>query len=126
MNSLFMKFQFHGLRVFYNHLVEEKKTGCMVRTRFCCWYNKTCIYGHSQKTVNWFLRPIIAKCRSKVLQNAPKGAFCNTFYLQYATICHSGLCSVYFEWQFYTGFTVVYYFLLFQLCVPGFVFVPGF
>ena len=26
---------------------------------------------HSQKDRNWFSRPIIAKCRSKVLQNAP-------------------------------------------------------
>ena len=35
--------------------------------------------SHSQKkTENWISRPIIAKCRSKVLQNAPKGAFCNT------------------------------------------------
>ena len=33
------------------------------------------------KTENWLLRPIIASCRSKVLQNAPRGAFCNTFDL---------------------------------------------
>ena len=32
----------------------------------------------------------IAECsyRSKVLQNAPRGAFCNTFDLHLATICH--------------------------------------
>ena len=30
---------------------------------------------------NWFSKQIIAKCRSKVLQNAPRGAFCNTFDL---------------------------------------------
>ena len=34
-----------------------------------------------KKTKNWFSRPIIVKCRSKVLQNAPSGAFCNTFDL---------------------------------------------
>ena len=34
--------------------------------------------GHSKKTKNWFSSPIVAKCWSKVLQNAP-GAFCNTF-----------------------------------------------
>ena len=34
---------------------------------------KTVLSGHSKKK--------IAYCRSKVLQNAPKGAFCNTFDL---------------------------------------------
>ena len=34
-----------------------------------------------KKNENWFSRPIIAKCRSKVLQNTPRGAFCKTFYL---------------------------------------------
>ena len=46
---------------------------------------------------------------SKVLQNAPQGAFCNTFD-HLATIC---LCFVCFEWLFYTGFTV-YRFYIFQ------------
>ena len=32
----------------------------------------------------------------KVLQNAPKGAFCNTFDLHLATSCHLDLCFVYF------------------------------
>ena len=32
-----------------------------------------------KKTQNWFSRlQIIAYCRSKALQNAPKGALCNT------------------------------------------------
>ena len=34
-----------------------------------------------KKTENLFSRQIIAYCRSKVLQNAEKGAFCNTFNL---------------------------------------------
>ena len=42
-----------------------------------------------KKTKYWFSRPIIAKCRSKLLQYAPLGAFCNTFDLHYiATVCH--------------------------------------
>ena len=36
-----------------------------------------------KKTENWFLRPFIAQCRSKVLQNAPIGAFCKGSILQY-------------------------------------------
>ena len=37
-----------------------------------------------------------------------KPAFCNTFDLHEATICHKGLCvfSI-FEWLFYTGFTAL-------------------
>ena len=29
----------------------------------------------------WFSRQIIVQCRSKVLQNAPRGASCNTYDL---------------------------------------------
>ena len=36
---------------------------------------KTVLSGHSKKTKNWFSIPIIAQCRSKVLQNAPMVAF---------------------------------------------------
>ena len=42
------------------------------------------------------------------LQNAPRGAFCNAFDLHSAIICHKYLCFVYFEWSFYTGFTVYF------------------
>ena len=34
-------------------------------------YYKTYVNSHSQKYQKWFSRPIIVKCRSKVLQNAP-------------------------------------------------------
>ena len=45
-------------------------------------YSKTCLKQPlKQKTKNWFPSPIIAEWRSKVLQNAPRGAFCNTFDL---------------------------------------------
>ena len=35
---------------------------------------------------NWFSILIMAECRSNVLQNAPRGVFCNTFNLHLATI----------------------------------------
>ena len=45
-------------------------------------YNKTCLKRPlKNKTINCFSRPIITQCRSKVLQNAPRGAFYNTFDL---------------------------------------------
>ena len=48
-------------------------------------YSKACLKRPlKKKTKNRLSRPIIAKCRSKVLQNAPLGAFCNTFDLYYA------------------------------------------
>ena len=43
---------------------------------------RTCLKRSLKKEdQNWFSRPIIALCRSKVLQNAPRGAFCNPFHL---------------------------------------------
>ena len=36
-----------------------------------------------KKTENWFSRPIIASCRSKVLQNAPRGECSKGSILQY-------------------------------------------
>ena len=44
------------------------------------------------------------------MQNAPKGAFCNTFDLHLATSCHKDLCLSIFKWPFYTGFTVWFLF----------------
>ena len=41
---------------------------------------KPVLSGHSKRP-KIFLRQIIAYCMSKVLQNAPFGAFCNTFDL---------------------------------------------
>ena len=35
-------------------------------------YSKICLKRPLKKIKNWVLRPIIAKCRSKVLQNTPK------------------------------------------------------
>ena len=50
---------------------------------FYMLYNtvKPVLSNHSKRAQKWFSAPIIAECRSKVLQNAPRGAFCNTFDL---------------------------------------------
>ena len=56
------------------------------RTRYRRRYSRTCVKWPLSK--RRFSRLIIAKCRSKVLQNAPKGAFCNTFDLHEATSFH--------------------------------------
>ena len=40
------------------------------------------------------------------MQNAPRGAFYNTFDLHLATICHEDLFLSFFEWPLKTGFTL--------------------
>ena len=42
---------------------------------------KPVLSSHSKRTPDWFSITIITLCRSKVLQNAPREAFCNTFDL---------------------------------------------
>ena len=54
-----------------------------------------CKMATLKKTTYWFSRLIIDQCMSKVLQNAPRGAFCNTLDLYFATCCHKDLCFVY-------------------------------
>ena len=45
-------------------------------------YSKTCLKRSlKKKTKIGFQEQLLLKCRSKVLQNAPRGAFCNTFDL---------------------------------------------
>ena len=46
---------------------DNKHSVCIIF--FQC--SKTCLKQPLKKTKNWFSIPIIAKCRSKVLQNAP-------------------------------------------------------
>ena len=49
----------------------------------------------------------MAEWRSKVLQNAPLGAFCNTYDLHLAMIgIETQIFDVIFEWSLKTGFTV--------------------
>ena len=59
-----------------------------------------------KKITNWFTRPIIAKCKSQVLQIAPRGAFCNTSDLHLSYRMSLGF-FVYFWVAVYTGFTVL-------------------
>ena len=59
-----------------------------------------------KKTKTCFSRPIIAQCRSKVLQKAPRGAFWNTFDLHEATNRNEELCFVYFLSGHRAGYTV--------------------
>ena len=46
------------------------------------------------------------------MQNAPKGAFCNTFvlstFIKLPVVIKTFVLSI-FEWPFYTGFTVVFF-----------------
>ena len=57
-----------------------------------------------KKTKNWFSRLIIAKCRSKVLQNEEHSAILPTF-IKLPFVMDSYVLSI-FEWPFYAGFTV--------------------
>ena len=59
-----------------------------------------------KKTKNWFSRPIIAYCRSKVLQNAPRehSAILSTF-IKLPFVFKLFNLSI-FEWLLKTGFTV--------------------
>ena len=64
-----------------------------------------------KKTKNWFSRPIIAWCRSKVLQNAPKehSAIFSTFIKLPFMFKDIGLSI--FEWPLKAGFTVIHWLL---------------
>ena len=62
---------------------------------------KPVLSGHSKNKTNYRLM------QSKVLQNARRGAFCNTLDLHLATICYLDLCFVFFEWLLKTCFTVL-------------------
>ena len=54
-------------------------------------YVKPVLSSHSKRRLNLFLRPIIARCRSKVLQNAPSGSILQ--YLRSSLSHHSSLRS---------------------------------
>ena len=78
-------------------------------------YDKTCLKRPLKKnTKNWFSRPIIPQCRSKVLQNAllEHFAILSTF-IKLPFVCKTFVLSI-FEWLLKTGFTVLYYLLLWQ------------
>ena len=68
---------------------------------------KPVLSGHSKRRPKWFSRPIIAYCRSKVLQNAPRGvsAILLTFIKLPFNIKTFVLSC--FGWPLKTGFTVL-------------------
>ena len=76
-----------------------------------CWiiilfysYSKTATLKKNKKC---FSRPIIAESRSKVLQNAPSGAFCKILliFIKLPFVMKIFILSN-FEWPFYTCFSV--------------------
>ena len=69
---------------------------------------KPVLSNHSNKDQNWFSRPIIAQCRSKVVQNAFLGhsAILLTF-IQLPFVFKTFVLSI-FEWPLHTGFTVFF------------------
>ena len=62
--------------IFWNNISVKRLGSKPGPTIWLAWfgsYSKTCVKGPlSKKNKNWFSRLIIAKCRSKVLQNAPR------------------------------------------------------
>ena len=70
-------------------------------------YSKTCLKRPLKKNTKiWFLRLVIAKCRSKVLQNAQRehSAILSTF-IEPPFVFKTFILSIY-EWPFKTCFTV--------------------
>ena len=72
-------------------------------------YSKTCVKQPlKKKTKNWLSRPIIARCRSKVLQNAPRALEHYAVPLTFIKLPFVIKIFVlsFFEWLLKTGFTV--------------------
>ena len=69
---------------------------------------KTCVKRPlSKRPKSVFSRPIIVLCMSKVLQNAPRGAFCNTLtFIKLPFVIKIFVLSI-CEWTFNTCFTAV-------------------
>ena len=68
---------------------------------------KPVLSGHSPKNKKWVSRPIIAKCRSKALQNAPRGSILQYFWPALSYHMASRPFLSIFEWPLKTGFTVL-------------------
>ena len=70
-------------------------------------YSKPCIKQPLKKeTKNWFSRLIFAKCRSKVLQNAPREHYAILSTLIKLAFVFKTFVLSFFEWVLKTGFTV--------------------
>ena len=59
-------------------------------------YIKTCVNSHSQKDQKLVFKTNNHLMQVKSIAECSRGAFCNTFDLHSATICHKDLCFVYF------------------------------
>ena len=70
-------------------------------------YSKTCLKRPLKKNIkNWFSIRIISKYRSKVLQNALRGAFCKLLtFIKLPFVVKIFVLSI-FERPLKTGFTV--------------------
>ena len=63
--------------------IKQGRSANRKHTYFFFWpYSKTCLQlKKNTEHKNGFQYRLLLKCRSKVLQNTPRGAFCNTFDL---------------------------------------------
>ena len=80
-----------------------------LRPLFCLFLSDclTCLKQSLKKnTKNWFSISIIDYCRSKVLQNDPRGAFCNIFGIIRLPFSIKAFVLSIFKWPLKTGFTV--------------------
>ena len=68
-------------------------------------YIKTCLKRPLKKDQNLFLRPLIALCRSKVLQNAPILQYVRPSFRYHLSLRYL-FCLVCFEWQLKAVFNV--------------------
>ena len=69
---------------------------------------KPVLSGHSKKDKTKILITNGSLMKVKVLQNAPLGAFCNTFDLHQAIISLENQLGLHFKWSLQTGFTVMF------------------
>ena len=68
--------------------------------------DKTCVKRSLSKRPKLVFNTDYRLMQVKVLQNAPKGAFCNTFDLIKLPFVIKIFVLSIFEWPFYTDFTV--------------------
>ena len=79
----------------------------MLNQTIAAIYSRTCVKWTLLKKRKLIFKTNYRFMQVKILQNAPRGASCNTFDLRLATFCHLDLCFVFFEWPLYTGITVM-------------------
>ena len=70
-------------------------------------YSKTCVNQPVSKRSYNVFQDLLCYCRSKVMQNAPRGAFfaIRLTFIKLRFVIKIFVC-LFFEWPFYTGVTV--------------------